>query len=102
MACLPRWLRTEYERQLTSVTAQITKLETAIDDAYENSEVEEYAFNSGEGSQRTKRRSIKELTTELEKLENKKLRLMRKLYGHAVVNMNLRRKSRGYYNRWGY
>jgi hypothetical protein len=92
MSCLPTWKRQEYLEQLERVEAQIALLETAIDSAYENSEVEEYSFNSAEGSQRTKRRSIKEISQELEKLESRKMRILNKLYGRAILNLNLRRK----------
>ena len=92
MACLPAWKRQFYLDQLTRVNTQITALETALDSAYENAEVEEYSFNSTEGSQRTKRRSIREISQELEKLESRKMRILNKLYGHAIININLRRK----------
>lgn len=92
MACLPVYKQKVYLEQLTRINSQITALETALDSAYENSEVEEYSFNSNEGSQRTKRRSIKELSQELEKLDSRKMRILNKLYGHAIINLNLRRK----------
>ena len=97
MACLPSWLRAKYKADLVRVQAQIANLETAIEDAYTNAEVEDYSFDSGEGKQRTKRRSIKELNQVLESLEKTEMRIMRKLYGQSLVNMNLRRKGYGYY-----
>jgi vacuolar-type H+-ATPase subunit I/STV1 len=93
MACLPSWLRTKYEADLARVQSQITSASEALDSALENAEVEEYSFNSGEGQQRTKRRSIKELQQTLESLEAQEARLLRKLYGTSLVNMNLRRKN---------
>lgn len=96
MACLPAYLIEKYQNQLARVQAQIAKLETAIDSALENSEVEEYSFNSGEGQQRTKRRDIKSLLQSLERLESSEARILRKLAGRGIVNVNLRRKRYNY------
>lgn len=92
MSCMPAWKIAEYRIELTRIRNQITLIETSLDSAYENSEIEEYSFNSGEGQQRTKRRSIKELSQELDRLEARKMRLLNKLYGRAIINLNMRRK----------
>lgn len=99
MACLPAYLREKYEADLVRVQSQISKIETVIESALENGEVEDYSFDSGEGKQRTKRRSLKELTEVLKDLESQESRILRKLYGRSLVNMNLRRKG---YTRRGY
>jgi len=92
MACLPTWLKEKYTADLARVRAQITAIEVEIESAYSNAEIDEYSFNSNEGSQKTKRRSIKELNSVLENLESKEMRILRKLNGTSLVNMTTRRK----------
>ncbi len=91
MPCLPSWLRTKYEADLTRVQADIAKIEVTINSALENGEVEEYRFDSTEGRQNARRRSVKELIDVLDGLENKEARILRKLNGTSLVNLNLRR-----------
>lgn len=93
MACLPSYLVSKYTADLERVQAQIKKANESLEAALENSEVEEYSFNSGEGTQRTKRRSIKELQSVLNDLESREAWLLRKLNGTSLVNLNLRRKG---------
>lgn len=92
MACLPTYLRTKYLADLAIIQDQISKLQTVLSSAIQNGEVEEYVFNSGEGSQKTVRRSLKELNNLLIDLKAQEDRIYRKLYGRSVINVNLRRK----------
>lgn len=96
MACLPQSLYIKYTNDLARVRSQIAKLEIAIDSALDNSEIEEYSFNSGEGQQRTKRRDIDKLLKTLSKLENRERWLINKLGGRSLMNVNLRRKGYEY------
>jgi len=93
MACLPTYLRTKYLADLASIQAQLTAIRATILTALENGEVEEYRFNSGEGSQQTIRRSLKELYNIQSSLEADEARILRKLNGRALTNLNLRRKK---------
>lgn len=99
--CLPAYVRTKYLADLARVQEQIAELETSMLEAMKNGEVEQYRFDSGEGSQSAQRRSLKELETVLSRLENKELRILRKLNGRSIVNIGLRRKGYGggYYGR---
>lgn len=92
--------------QVTAIKAEIADLDeliTAIKAAYlaslGNAEVEEYRFDSGDGSQRAKRRKPSELKDEWESLLASKARLQRKLDGTSNVNMTLRRRRNGYNGR---
>lgn len=92
MSCLQPDIRSKYVTELARVRTQISNLSQALDKALLNSEVEEYTFNSGEGSQKTVRRDIDKMIRSLDRLEAKESRIIKKLSGHGVVNLNLRRK----------
>jgi uncharacterized membrane protein len=76
----------------TKLEDQIDLLETAYESAIQNAEVESYKFDSGEGSQQTKRRSLEEISKELEKLERSLSWVLNELAGIGVMNVQLRRK----------
>lgn len=99
MSCLSSYLRTKYQADLARVQAQLAEIDTAVTSAMTNGEVEEYRFNSGEGQQMTRRRSLKELLDVQEKLEAKEAKILRKLNGRGLVNMTMRRKGYGYNGR---
>jgi hypothetical protein len=89
--------------QVAAIKAEIVKLTALIDACYaslltgiENAEVEEYRFDSGEGSQRTKRRSPQEISDLCDDLSAKRDRLARKLAGTSNVTLNWRRRGYGY------
>jgi hypothetical protein len=78
--------------------ALITVWQSRLDDAEKqlaglgSSSVEEYDFRAGDGSQKVKRRSLKELTDYIQLCENKIEFYWRKLYGRGATNLSLRRK----------
>jgi predicted RNA binding protein with dsRBD fold (UPF0201 family) len=92
MSC---FLSSTRQAQLTAdldrVNSQLEKLYTSYDSAIENSEIEEYSFNSMEGSQRTTRRKPEEILKSINVLEAKRDQITKKLNGTGLVNMNLRR-----------
>ena len=102
MPCLPAARRTQLLARYNQITQQLVALNAAYDAAVQNSEVKEYRFDSGEGSQRTERRSPQELWDLIEEMEAAQDRIYRKLYGQALVNMNLRRKRYTYGRRSNY
>lgn len=55
-------------------------------------ENESYRFDSGEGSQSTKKRKISELSNEIDKLESEIDNLTRRLNGLGLTKVILRRK----------
>lgn len=96
MACPSSSLRARYLARLQSIETKLEYLDEAYDAAVQNSEVEEYRFNSGEGSQQTKRRKPEEIRKEIEALEASYDRYYRKLTGGGLTNLNLRRKRFSY------
>lgn len=98
MACLTSSKRAAYQADLDKVNELIAKALTSYERALENQDVEEYRFNSGEGSQMTKQADIKKLWANLESLYSRRDWLERRLNGKGVVNLNMRRKRyNGYY-----
>lgn len=83
------------QARIDRITARITALETqqaAIDTAIAaGNELGEYRFDSGEGSQRVRYRSLKAMTDASYNLDRLIEHLYRKLQGTGIVNVNLRR-----------
>jgi hypothetical protein len=55
--------------------------------------VQSYAFDSGEGSQRTTRRSLKDIQDSLDRLYARENHLINALYNMGIVSIKLRRKG---------
>ena len=91
MGCLSASRVAAIKAQIVKLDGFIEAAETAYLSALTNSEHEEYRFDSGDGSQRAKRRSPDKIRIEIEALEATRNRLQRKLNGTSNVNMNLRR-----------
>ena len=77
---------TTYETLLTAADAAVLAAQT---------DVESYRFDSGEATQQTKRRKLKDLLNNVESIEAILRRLNQRLNGTGVINLNLRRKQRG-------
>ena len=79
----------------TRIQNRITSLETYRDSLYELQtnfdSVDSYRFDSGEGSQQTKFRSLTEVNMAIRRTQSSIERLYRILAGHGIVNVNLRR-----------
>ena len=88
--------RAAIQAEIDKLDTQIAAFETAYLAAAANSEIEEYQFDSGDGRQRVERRSPKEIRVEIDSLQAKKSRLVRKLSGSGSVNMSLRRRGGRY------
>ena len=86
-----------YEADLAKILAQLETANEAYEKALANMDVEEYRFNSGEGNQMAKQADINKLGREIERLEAARDRLIRKLEGRGIVNLNMRRKHYGRY-----
>jgi hypothetical protein len=94
MACLSPTQRAYLQADLVRINSQLEKAYESFDRALEAMDVEEYRFNSGEGSQQTKQYDIKKINVLIESLESRRDKIVRKLEGRGLVNMNLRRKQR--------
>ncbi|MCK5504572.1 MAG: hypothetical protein KAJ10_05390 [Thermodesulfovibrionia bacterium] len=82
------------EARISAKEAQLAKLDTAYEAA--STEIEEYRFDSGDGSQRSKYRSLEKIGKEIERLEREIERLYQTLNGTGIVNLNLRRNPSNY------
>jgi uncharacterized coiled-coil DUF342 family protein len=91
MSCLSSSRRATLIARIEKKEAQLASLETAYDALIH--EIDEYKFNSGEGNQQVKYKSLKQISDEITRLEAEIDSLWRKLNGRGIVNMNLRRKN---------
>ena len=76
----------------TTLETQITTLETTQSSLLA-SEVEEYRYDSGEGSQKVTRRKLKEISDQLDKLYATLESVCRQLANIGIVNIRLRRRT---------
>lgn len=80
------------------IQAQLVKVQAALDAAYDmfteqaGKENLSYEFDSGEGKQRTTRRSLKSIQDTISRLEASERSLINDLYNMGLVNFRLRRK----------
>ena len=81
----------EIEAEIAQYDAYLVALDVAYLSAVGNAEIEEYRFDSGDGSQKAIRRKPSEIREEMSAIQAKKDRLARKLSGSGSVNMRLRR-----------
>jgi Cdc6-like AAA superfamily ATPase len=87
---IPR--KSRLQNQLTNVQAQIDNLNIILTDMALTG-AQSYMFDSGEGSQRTTRRSLKEMEETLERLYARESHLINELNRMGVVSIRLRRKT---------
>lgn len=102
MSCLTSSQRTAIIAEIADLDLFIAAVKTAYLSSLGNAEIEEYRFDSGDGSQKTIRRKPSELKKEWDDLKSERARLARKLNGSANVNMNLRRNKGNGYGRTRY
>ena len=79
-------------RNLARIQEQLDALNASFLEATESG-VESYAFDSGEGSQRTTRRKLSEIRTQIDRLEAEEESIINEIYGMGLINVRLRRKS---------
>jgi len=77
--------------RITALTAQITALETAITTAVAK-DIEEYSFNSGDGSQRAVNRKLEDMQGTLDRLYRIREAQYNLLRGRGIVRMKIRRR----------
>lgn len=91
MSCINSARRQFLLDKLAIKQAQLTKAYSAFD-ALLNDNIEEYRFDSNEGSQRARRRKIIDLKSIIDSLEAEIEQILRKLECGGIVNLTLRRK----------
>ena len=77
-------LITNWQARLADAESQLASLGSST--------VEEYDFSAGDGRQKVKRRSLKEITDYMQLCENKIEFYWRKMYGKGATMLTLRRK----------
>lgn len=92
MACLTSTTRDRIISRINTLEAQATTLETTITTQLENG-IENYSFDSGEGKQSTKYRSLESLQKQLEKIESQIEKLYRRLNGLGIINLTMNRRK---------
>lgn len=80
------------QNRLTTIQTQIDTLESVLTEMA-TSGAQSYAFDSGEGSQRTTRRSLEEIQNSLDRLYATENHLINELYNMGIVSIKVRRKS---------
>jgi len=80
--------------QIQTLQAQLEALNLTFLTA-SATDVDEYRFNSNEGSQSTGRRSLTEMGAAIDRLQAMIDKLYRQLEGNGITIMNLRRKQNG-------
>jgi hypothetical protein len=88
--------KAQLQARLVKKQAQLDAANDAYDALIANN-VEDYKFDSNEGSQRAKRRRLEELTKLISTLESEIEALQNRLCGIGVITMNVRRKRLGCY-----
>jgi hypothetical protein len=84
--------KTRLQTQLTTIQTQIENLNTVLSEMSATG-AQSYAFDSGEGSQRTTRRTLKEIMDMLDRLQATESHLINELYNMGIVSVKLRRKN---------
>lgn len=98
MSCLSTSMRNMYLARLAKKQQQLEVAEATYERLLEQ-DVESYRFDPGDATQQAKRRKIKELSDEIDRLELQIDRIQRKLNGSGLVNFTLRRKDYRYSRR---
>ena len=82
------------QSQLAAVQATLTAL-YATQLELSASSAQSYAFDSGEGSQRTTRKKDSDIQDQIDRLEAKEAHLINALFNMGLVSIRLRRKISG-------
>lgn len=85
-------IRARVLAQIAKKEALLAKAELAYESALENSGVQSYMIDTGEGKQATTRRKPADIRTEITALETEINGLYSRLGGGGIVSMNLRRR----------
>jgi hypothetical protein len=93
MGCLTTAKRAEIQAQIDKLDILIAAYDATLLAAATGGEIEEYRFDSGDGSQKAIRRDPNSLNKLLETLQSRRNRLQGELDGTGIVSMKLRRKA---------
>jgi len=77
---------------------QLARIQATLENLYANylslstTENKSYAFDSGEGSQKTTRRDLSSIQTQIDQLEATESRIINELSNMGLISIRLRRK----------
>ena len=95
MTCLTSTQKAVIEAEIVKLNTLIDAAETALLASITNSEVEEYRFDSGDGSQKAIRRDPNQIEKLIQNLTSRRDRLIREIAGTLNVVMKFRRNRGG-------
>lgn len=95
MTCLSAAQRTVIEAKIETLNTLIDAAETSLLASITNAEVEEYRFDSGDGSQKAIRRDPNQIEKLIQNLTSRRDRLIRELAGTLNVVMSFQRNRGG-------
>ena len=95
MTCLTSTQKAVIEAKIVKLNTLIDAAETALLGSITNSEVEEYRFDSGDGSQKAVRRDPNQIEKLIQNLTSRRDRLIREIAGTLNVVMKFRRNRGG-------
>lgn len=91
MSCLTAATIASLQDRITTLQTRLAIADLAYDAAL--TEIEEYRFDSGVGSQRVRYRKLEELQKAIDSIDARINSLQRRLTGKGISNMSLRRKA---------
>ena len=91
MSCLTAATIASLQDRITTLQTRLAIADLAYDAAL--TEIEEYRFDSGVGSQRVRYRKLEELQKAIDSIDSRINSLQRRLTGKGISNMSLRRKA---------
>ena len=92
MGCLSSTRRTRILARIAALEAQLDAADETLERLL-SKELSEYRFDSGEGTQQTKRLDVEKLNKIVDNLERRLCWYQSKLDCIGIVNLNLRRKQ---------
>ena len=84
--------KTRLQNQLILIQTQITNLSSVLTEMSLTG-AQSYQFDSGEGSQRTTRRSLEEIQNSLDRLYATESHIINELNNMGVISIRVRRKN---------
>ncbi len=96
MSCprIPTWKRRLLIARRDKLEEQLEAIENAIDEGISDSNISSYEFDSGDGKQKTSYRNLNEVLKARETLELEYNRVLNRLCGKGIINLNLTRHRR--------
>jgi hypothetical protein len=92
MGCLSQSKVTDYLARIARIDSQLDKLYLSFDSSLEKADVEEYRFDSGDGSQKTIHRDPNKILDMIRGLESRRDWYAGQINGSGITSVNMRRE----------